>query len=125
MNPVSGSPRIPLRLPIPEREVIRAALAALGPLDRRLYWFAVALQVLLALLDLLGVLLLGVVGALLAAAASDSEIPSPVAQLLETLGLPTDSLVDSALTLASAAAVILVVKSAIALLIQTRLLRFL
>lgn len=125
MTPVSVSPRAPLRLPIPERETIHAALAALSPRDRRLYWFAVVLQVLLSLLDLFGVLLLGVVGALLAAAASDSALPTPVARLLETLGIPTDSLVDSALSLAAAAAVILVVESAAALLIHTRLMRFL
>lgn len=114
-----------MRLPVPEREALHIALGVLSPRDRRLYWVAVALQFLLALLDLAGVLLLGVVGALLAAAAGGTALPTPVAGVLDTLGLGGAATTKAAITLAAAAAVLLIAKSALALIIQSRLLRFL
>ena len=114
-----------MRLPIPEREALRTALGVLSPRDRRLYWVAVGLQFLLALMDLAGVLLLGMVGALLASTAGGSAVPAPVAGVLDTLGLGSATTATAAFALAAAAAVLLIAKSALALLIQSRLLRFL
>lgn len=114
-----------MRLPVPEREALHTALGVLSPRDRRLYWVAVALQFLLALLDLAGVLLLGVVGALLATAAGGTALPTPVAGVLDTLGLGDAATTTAAIALAAAAAVLLIAKSALALIIQSRLLRFL
>ena len=114
-----------MSLPIPEREALRTALGVLSPRDRRLYWVAVGLQFLLALMDLAGVLLLGMVGALLASTAGGSAVPAPVAGVLDTLGLGSATTATAAFALAAAAAVLLIAKSALALLIQSRLLRFL
>lgn len=114
-----------MKLPIPERKVIGSALEQLSPQDQRRYWFAVALQFLLALLDLIGVLLLGAVGVLLASAAGDAALPGPVATVLGRLGLGSAPTTSAAFALAATAAVLLVSKSVLAMLIQTRLLRFL
>lgn len=114
-----------MRLPIPEREAIRTALEQLSPRDRRRYWLAVAMQFLLALLDLTGVLLLGAVGVLLASTAGETPIPGPVATVVDSLGLGTSPTATAALALGAGAAVVLISKSVLALLIQTRLLRFL
>lgn len=114
-----------MSLPIPERESVSTAISLLSPRDRRLYWLAVALQFLLALMDLVGVLLLGGVGALLAATASNTQTAGPVAVLLDRLGWGAVPSTTLAFTLAGAAALLLIVKSALALLIQSRLLRFL
>ena len=114
-----------MKLPIPEPEALHAALDVLSPRDRRRYWMAVALQFLLALMDLAGVLLLGVVGALLASAAGGSAVPAPVAGVLEGVGLGGAPTTTAALALAAVAAVLLIAKSALALVIQSRLLRFL
>jgi ATP-binding cassette, subfamily B, bacterial PglK len=125
MSPVAASDDAAPRPPQTEWETIRSALSVLGPRDRRLYGLAVVLQVGLALLDLVGVVLFGVVGALLAVAASGSQPAEPLRRVLDVLGLSDFSLVDASLVLAAIAACALVLKSALSLLIQTRIVRFL
>ena len=114
-----------MKLPIPEQEAVRAALAVLTPRDRRLYFLAVFLRLLLSLLDLLGVLLLGAVGFLLASASGTGPVPPQIETILDLLGLSSVPNTTAALALGGVAAVLLIIKSVVALFIQTRLLRFL
>ena len=77
------------------REAIRASLGLLTPRDRRLLLVAMALQVLSSALDLVGVLLLGLVGALAVTTIQSSPPPQVVVSIAEFFGL--EDLSDQAL----------------------------
>lgn len=103
------------------RHLVADALSALSASDRRRYRLAVFAQVLLSLLDLIGVLLLGVVGFLLASGSS-STLPGGLSGTLAQIGLSGES---AALVLAAIAAALLLLKSVLALTIQRRITLFL
>ncbi len=67
--------------------VVRASLRLLGPRDRRLLALAAAIQMTTSLLDLVGVVLLGMVGSLAVSASSGQPPPAPIAKALSHLGL--------------------------------------
>lgn len=114
-----------MKLSLPESDLLSKALSLLDPRDRRLYLMGIVLQLALAVLDLFGVLLLGMVGVILASAASGAPVPPPFATTLEWLGVTSNPTPSTALTLAAIAAVLLVLKSSLALVVQTKILRFL
>ncbi len=107
------------------RAGVREAIRLLQPRDRRLLWLSMALQVATALLDLLGVLLLGLVAAL-SVTVLQAQPPPPVVQRAADLfglqGLDSTQLV---LVLASLAAATLLVKSVVSSYITRRVLVFL
>ncbi len=79
----------------------------------------------LAGLDLVGVLLIGLVGLLAATAATGQAVPSPVLAVVDFLGMGSMSTATMAAVLGAIAAVVLVLKSVISLLIQRKLALFL
>ncbi len=83
----------------------------------------VVLQTLTPLLDLVGILLIGVVVAL--GTAQGGPLPAPVAALLSVLGLDTIDPLTAAAVLAAVAAAVLAGKSIASLLIARRVTRFL
>lgn len=93
------------------RQSIKASLGLLNRRDRRLLGVSVVIQMLTSLLDLIGVLLLGLVGALAVTTVQSQPAPSTVTSLADLLGL--DDLSDQALVgvFAGAAAVVLLTKS--------------
>ncbi len=107
------------------REVLRASLRLLERRDRRLLALAIAIQMTTALLDLLGVVLIGAVGALSVTSLQGQAPPRRVATVLSALRL--DSLSQAALiaALGGAAALVLLAKSVISPLLMSRVLRFL
>jgi ABC-type multidrug transport system fused ATPase/permease subunit len=107
------------------REAIRASLRLLSSRDRRLLGAAVAVQMATSLLDLVGVLLLGAVGALAISTVEGDRPPSMVARVVSMLGL--EGLSSGALIglFAGFAAVLLLAKSVISPLLMARVLNFL
>jgi ATP-binding cassette subfamily C protein len=104
---------------------VQASLSLLAPADRRRYRLAVAAQVTLASLDLLGVLLIGALGLLTAAAATNSPVPSGVQGILDRLGLEGWSTASVAILFGGLAAVLLIAKSVLSLYVQRRTALFL
>jgi ABC-type multidrug transport system fused ATPase/permease subunit len=107
------------------REAIRASLGLLDRRDRRLLGLAVAVQIATALLDLLGVLLIGAVGALSLANVNGQSPPRRVTSVVSALGLGDLSGNALVAILAGAAAALLLTKSLVSPLLLARVFRFL
>lgn len=108
-----------------ERDLVAESLALLPPRDRRKYRLAVGLQMCTSLLDMAGVLLFGVVGVLAAAAAQRTAPPAAVESVLSVVGLSDAPIGTACLVLALVAALLLVVKSVVTVLISRRVSLFL
>lgn len=107
------------------RETIAASLRLLDRRDRRLFGAAILIQMATSLLDFAGVAFIGLAGALSVAAVSGQPAPPRISALVSAVGggdLSDGSLVA---VLASAAALALLVKSAVAPLLMSRVLGFL
>lgn len=107
------------------REATRAAFALLNPRDRRLLRVAMLLQALTSLLDLLGVLLIGLVGALAVTTIQSAPPPQVVTDFAGRLGLGDLSSQALVALLAGSAAVLLLSKSLISGFITRRVFVFL
>jgi ABC-type multidrug transport system fused ATPase/permease subunit len=103
---------------------VREANRLLTRHDRRKLGLAVVLQAMLAMLDLLGVVLLGLVAALASSAVSE-ELPESASSLADRFGVVLDSPARLAAWLALAAAVLLLTKSALSFVVIRRVMRFL
>lgn len=101
-----------VRLVPPE---VRRGLNMLTPADQRTYWRAVGLQMSTSLLDLAGVLAIGMVGLLVSAAVQGTAAPSPMPTILSWFGMADMSLSRASLIIAGVAAVLLILKTVIAL----------
>jgi ABC-type multidrug transport system fused ATPase/permease subunit len=106
-------------------ESVRRALRLLWPRDRRLYWAAVALQATTSFLDFVGILLIGLVAYLALNAVAGAPLPAQVDDLVTTVGLGSWSTAQLTLLAAGLAAVLLVSKSVVGLVLTRRTLRFL
>lgn len=107
------------------REAVKSALGLLTARDRRLLLLSTAIQMATSLLDLLGVVLIGLTGALAVTTVQSEPAPATVTQVADRLGL--GELSDQALvaTFAGAAAVILLTKSIVSSYLTRRVLIFL
>jgi ABC-type multidrug transport system fused ATPase/permease subunit len=104
------------------RESIKSSLGLLRERDRRLLGIAVALQFIVSILDVLGVLLLGTVAALTAIAATGDVLPtSGIGSLV--IRLPTG--INFVLGLAALAGLALISKSILAFLLTRKTFQFL
>lgn len=104
---------------------VRRALRLLRPRDRRLYWAAVALQATTSLLDFVGIILIGLVAYLALNAVAQAPLPERVDALVDAAGLGGWSTAQLTLLAAGLAAVLLVSKSVVGLVLTRRTLRFL
>ncbi len=114
-----------LKVPTTVREAIKAALGLLTAADRRRYRLVVAAQMLTSLLDLAGVLLVGLVGVLAAASIQGTPPPDAVVTAADRLGLgdlPPEALAG---IVAATAAAFLLTKSVVSALLMRRVFRFL
>jgi ATP-binding cassette, subfamily B, bacterial PglK len=107
------------------RETVRSSLRLLEGRDRRLLAVAAAVQMLTAVLDLLGVAMIGLAGVLLVSAVSSQSPPGFVATLTRVGGLDRYPDTALALTLLTVAGVLLIAKSVLAPLLMARVFRFL
>ena len=107
------------------REAIRTSLRLLTRHDRRRLFQITIAQMSTSILDLLGVLLIGLVTALSLSVMSSAPQPVIVGSTLEFLGLSNDDPVTVALALAAVAGFLLIFKSILNMLLTKRILRFL
>lgn len=107
------------------REAVRASLRLLNRRDRRLLGLAVLIQMATSFLDLVGVALIGLAGALSVTAVSGQPPPRAVAAVAEFLGLGGLSEGTVVGIFAAAAVVLLLAKSAVAPILMARIFRFL
>ena len=110
---------------ISNRKAIAIALGLLTPADRRRYRLVVLAQMATAILDLIGVLLLGVVALLGTAAIQGDAVPSGLASFVDRLGLQDVSVTTLAGLCCAVAAVFLLSKSLISAMLMRRIFRFL
>lgn len=107
------------------REAIRASLRLLSTRDRRLLRVSVVIQMSTSLLDLAGVLLLGLVGALAVTVVQSQPTPAIVQTVADTVGLGGASGQQLVIIFAGAAAAILLTKSVVSAYLTRRVLVFL
>ena len=106
-------------------EAVRASLGLLDRRDRRLLGLAIALQMATALLDLFGVVLIGVLGGLSVASVGTQTPPHIVTMAVSAFGLGGLSFTTLILTVAAAAAALLLTKSLVGPLVMARVFKFL
>lgn len=104
---------------------VQASLRLLSQKARRRLRFAALLQVSTTLLDIAGVLLLGVVGLLAASAVQGVGVPASIEAAIDNTPLANLTDVQLALFVASAAALLLIAKGILSLAIIRQILRFL
>jgi ABC-type multidrug transport system fused ATPase/permease subunit len=104
---------------------ITASLRLLTRRDRRLLGLATAIQMSMSLLDLLGVLLLGIVTALAVSSVSDVPPPTLITSTLDRFGLADVDILTLAVWLAVIAGVVLISKSLVNMFLTRRALTFL
>lgn len=107
------------------RQTVKASLNLLSRRDRRILVLVTGAQMSTALLDLLGVVLLGVVSALSMSLITQTAPPEQVTSILSNLGLEDTDTVTVAIVLAASAGFALISKSIINMLLTRRVLRFL
>jgi ABC-type multidrug transport system fused ATPase/permease subunit len=107
------------------REAVRASLQLLSRRDRRLLGAAMVAQMLTSILDLLGVLLLGMVGALAVSAVDGRTPPGPVMKAVSFLGLGNASQGSLVAVFSGLAAALLLTKSIVSPILMSRVLNFL
>ena len=106
-------------------QAIRASLSLLTSRDRRRLALITVAQMSTSVLDLVGVLLIGLVTALSLSIMSSAPPPVMVESVLKFLGISNDDPVTVALTLATVAGFLLILKSVVSMLLTRRILRFL
>lgn len=107
------------------RETVKASLGLLSSRDRRLFVVSVLLQMATSALDILGVLLTGIVGALGVTVVQSAPPPSTIQTLTNWLGLEDYDSQQLVIIFACGAAVALLVKSLVSGLLTRRILVFL
>lgn len=107
------------------RQAIHKSLSLLTRRDRRLLGVSIAIQMSTSLLDLIGVLLMGLVGALAVTTVQSGPAPASVTSVADALGL--GDLSDQALVavFAGAAAAVLLTKSVVSSYLTRRVFIFL
>ena len=93
------------------RAAVKQSLQLLSPRDRRLLGIATLIQIATSALDLIGVLLIGIVGALAVTTIQSQPPPSTVEAVATALGLGDLSAQDLVIVFSSAAAAVLLFKS--------------
>lgn len=104
---------------------IRAAVSFLNSRDRRLLGLATLIQMSISVLDLLGVFLLGIAGALGISLGSGRQPPPVVMRAVSAFGLHDASGSSALVVLAIAAAALLLTKSLLSPFLLARVFRFL
>lgn len=106
-------------------QAVRESLSLLSPRDRRLLTVATVIQMSTSALDLLGVLLLGLVGALAVTVVQSQPPPQVVSTVVDAVGLGDLSDQQLVAVLAGAAGLLLLMKSVTSSLLTRRVFSFL
>lgn len=125
LDPVTG---IPLSEPRRDRNVlesVRASLSLLTRRDRRLFIVAALASMSLGILDLIGVALIGLVGAVAVSGIDPSSLPPQLETVLTALGLEDLTASQQVGIIASAAVVLLLTKTIISAVLTRKMFSFL
>jgi len=106
-------------------QAFRESLKLITRRDRRILGLVTLTQMSTALLDLIGVLLIGVVAALSLSSVSSTTLPNSITSLLDVFGISYADPVPLAVELAAIAGVLFVAKSILNMFLTRRVLRFL
>lgn len=104
---------------------IRKSVRLLPPAKRRLLFAATAIQIGLGLLDLLGIVLIGLVAAVAVSGIGPAQIPEPIQGILARLGLEDVTVSQLSVILAGMAVALLVSKTVASAFMSLRITRFL
>ena len=107
------------------KKAILQSLQLLSRRDRGTFIRVTILQMLVSILDLVGVLIFGLMAAVAASAVSSQPVPGAGGELLSSLQLTGDSSPSLIISLLFAAGIILVSKSAFSVVLSRRVFRFL
>lgn len=107
------------------RQAIRASLRLLNRRDQRMLGLAAAAQIATSILDLIGVILIGAIGALAVANVQGQPPPQRLTSVVSAIGLGDLSTTGLIGVLAVTAAVMLLTKSIVSPLLMSRVYRFL
>ena len=110
---------------VPTIRVVREALSLLSSRDRRRLVLITVAQLATGFLDLAGVLLIGIVSVVSAAAVSGAPLPEAVQSAMRLLGLQDCNPVALSAWLIAIAAVALITKSALSAVLARATFRFL
>jgi len=125
LDPVTGTP---VGEPVRDRTVIesiRASLSLLTKRDRRLFRLACGAQMVLSLLDLVGIALIGAIGAVAVSGIDPNALPDSLDVWKERFGLGGLSVSQLIGLLAASAVFFLLLKTLLSALITRRMLHFL
>ena len=110
---------------MPALKAVKQSLSLLSKRDRRLLLLAALVQMTLSLLDLVGVLLIGLIGAASVSVIQSTPLPESIVAVTQEFGLTFTTPQQFVATLALVAAAVLLVKSIASIYLLRRLLRFL
>jgi ABC-type multidrug transport system fused ATPase/permease subunit len=104
---------------------VRRSLELLPKRQRRRLVLAAGVQTSLGLLDLIGIAMLGILGAVAVSGVGATGIPPLVAQILDTFGLGGLTVSKLSVIIAAAAVIVLVTKTALSAIMSRKIFRFL
>lgn len=104
---------------------IKKAIQLLNPGKRRLLFFAAGIQISLGLLDLLGILLVGLLAAVAVSGIGVNQLPDWITTLFDSLGLGSLTVSQLSVVLALVAVFTLVLKTFFSALMSRKITRFL
>jgi len=104
---------------------IRKSIRIMEPTKRRLLYFAAIIQVSLGILDLIGILLIGLLAAVAVSGIGLNDLPGFVTSFFDTLGLGDLTVSQLSVGIALTAVFILVMKTLLSALMTRRITRFL
>jgi len=107
------------------QSAVRRAIRLLPPGRRKLLALAAAVQLSLGLLDLLGIALVGLLGAVAVSGIGTGSLPTQVTSLLANFGLEGLTISRLSVIVAAVAVLILVLKTVLSALMTRRITRFL
>lgn len=111
--------------PVKVRTAISRSLSLMPRRDQRLLTLAIALQMVTSVIDLVGVILIGLVGALSVSVLQSAPIPGPVEAVASAVGLEGLSGQQLVFAFGALAAALLLFKSFVSSYLVRRVLRFL
>lgn len=107
------------------RWTIEKAISLLNPGKRRLLFLATLIQVSLGVLDLVGILLVGLLAAVAVSGIGSNQLPSWLTSTLESLGLSEFTVSQLSVVIALTAVSVLVLKTLLSALMTRRITHFL
>lgn len=125
IDPVTGVPYSEGKRDRTVIESVKAALALLTKRDRRLFILAAIVSMALSILDLIGVALIGLVGAVAVSGIDPSSMPAQLQTLIDNLGLGDLTASQLVGLIAAVAVVLLMCKTILQALLTRRMFRFL